>query len=146
MKKVMGAFVTLHKEGKLRCCIGEIIPSRPIWQAVQAEAFNAAFRDWRFSPVKSDELKDIDIEISALTPPQAVKSYQDIKLGRDGIILSRYNRSAVFLPQVATEQGWDLAQTLTYLSRKAGLGPNDWKLPGTTFKVFQAQVFGEKQK
>ncbi len=146
MKKVMGAFVTLHKDGQLRGCIGEIIPRRPIWQAVREQAFNAAFRDWRFSPVKSDELKDIDIEISALTPPKAVKSYQDIKLGRDGIILSRYNRSAVFLPQVATEQGWDIAQTLTYLSRKAGLGPNDWKLPGTTFKVFQAQVFGEKQK
>jgi MEMO1 family protein len=146
MRKIMGAFVTLHKQGRLRGCIGEIIPRRPLWQAVQAQAYNAAFNDWRFSPVKSGELKNIDIEISALTPPKLIKSYKDIKLGRDGIILSRYNRSAVFLPQVAPEQGWTLAETLTQLSRKAGQGPNDWKSDGTKFKTFQAQVFGEKHK
>lgn len=147
MEKVMGAFVTLHKKsGRLRGCIGEIQPRRALWSAVREQAFNAAFRDWRFTPLKPEELENIDIEISALTPPVPVKSYKEIVLGRDGIILTRGNRSAVFLPQVATEQSWNLAETLSNLSRKAGLPTDAWKEDGTTFKVFHACVFGEKHK
>ena len=144
MKNEMGVFVTLHKDGNLRGCIGEIFPSRSLYQAVMAQAVNSALRDHRFSQVKKDELSDIEFEISALTPPQEVSSYNDIVIGQDGMTLSKHGRSAVFLPQVAPEQGWDLDQTLTQLSMKAGLKPDSWK-ENAKFTVFQAIVFKEKQ-
>jgi AmmeMemoRadiSam system protein A/AmmeMemoRadiSam system protein B len=146
MKKVMGAFVTLHdSRGELRGCIGEIRPSRPLFEAVMAHAVNAGVRDYRFSPVTPDELASLDFEISALTPPAPVASYKDIVIGRHGMTLSKDGRSAVFLPQVAPEQGWTLEETLKHLSVKAGLRPDDWK-DGAFFTVFEAIVFGEKDR
>ena len=143
MKAVMGAFVTLHKHGELRGCIGEIIPRRPLVEAVAEQAVNAAFHDPRFPPLQTGELDEIDIEISALTPPHPVDSYNDIVIGRHGIVLEKNGRSAVFLPQVAPEQGWSLEETLAYLALKAGLRPDDWR-SGCRFEVFEAIVFGEK--
>lgn len=143
MKQIMGAFVTLKKNGELRGCIGEIIPQRPLYKAVIAQTINAAFEDRRFSPVRLEELPDIRFEISAYAqPPRPVASYEDIQLGRDGIVLEKEGRHALFLPQVAPEQGWDLPTTLEHLSRKAGLPPDAWK-HGASFSVFQAIVFGE---
>ncbi|MFZ4396466.1 MAG: AmmeMemoRadiSam system protein B [Kiritimatiellia bacterium] len=144
MQQVMGGFVTLNLHHELRGCIGEIFPRREIWQVVQEQAVNAALHDPRFEPVSSNETKDIRIEISALTPPKPVASYRDIVIGRHGMTLSKNGRSAVFLPQVAPEQGWDLATTLTYLARKAGLPADAWK-QGAEFTVFEAQVFQEKK-
>ena len=91
------------------------------------------------------DYNDIEVEISALTPPKPVTSSADIKIGTDGIILRKNGRSALYLPQVATEQGWDLETTLTRLSAKAGLLPNAWK-EDAEFLVFQAIVFGESEK
>ena len=79
-----------------------------------------------------------------MTRPRSVPSSDDIRIGTDGIVLNKAGRSAVFLPQVAPEQGWDLSETLTHLSRKAGLAADDWK-EGADFLVFQADVFGEGQ-
>ena len=76
--------------------------------------------------------------------PKPVPSYQDIRIGTDGVILQKNARSAVFLPQVAPEQGWDVAQTLTHLAMKAGLPSDAWK-QGADFLVFQAEVFGESE-
>ena len=104
---------------------------------------DAAFEDPRFPPLSAREFPRIKIEISALTPPVPVASYQDIEIGRHGMVLELGGRSAVFLPQVAPEQGWDLATTLTYLSRKAGLPGNAWKDPRAKFTVFEAVVFHE---
>ena len=143
MKQVMGGFVTLNKHHELRGCIGEIFPRREIWKVVQEQAVNAALHDPRFDPVTPGETKDIQIDISALTPPHAVASYREIVIGKHGMTLSKNGRSAVFLPQVAPEQGWDLATTLTYLARKAGLPADAWK-EGAAFTVFEAQVFTEK--
>ena len=143
MKQVMGAFVTLHKRGILRGCIGEILPRRPLWQAVMERAVSAGVEDPRFPPVQADELPEIDVEISALTPPHAITTLDAIELGRHGIILQKGYNAAVFLPQVAPEQGWDLATTLTHLAMKAGLAPDGWKT-GCSFEVFEAQVFGER--
>ncbi len=143
MKSVMGAFVTLHKQGDLRGCIGEIFPRRALYEAVMDHAMNSAFNDTRFPQVAQKELAEIEIEISALTPPQPVASYKDIEIGRHGMVLSKQGRSAVFLPQVAPEQGWDLATTLTHLSMKAGLPPTAWK-EGAQFTVFEAIVFSEE--
>jgi AmmeMemoRadiSam system protein A len=144
MKKKMGVFVTLHKNGMLRGCIGEIFPRRPLYEAIMHQAINSALRDYRFPRVTEQEIPDLEFEISALTPPKAVSSYRDIVIGKDGMTISKDGHFAVFLPQVAPEQGWDLEQTLTHLSRKAGLSPNAWKT-GANFTVFQAIVFNEKE-
>ncbi|HEY5653753.1 MAG TPA: AmmeMemoRadiSam system protein B [Pontiella sp.] len=142
MQKVMGAFVTLHKYGQLRGCIGEIFPRRSICEAVAEQAVNSAFHDPRFPKLRADELEDVDIEISALTAPHPVSSPDEIEIGRHGIVLYKGIHSAVFLPQVALEQGWDLETTLSHLSMKAGMGPRDWE-SGCDFHVFEAIVFGE---
>lgn len=143
MKAVRGGFVTLHKRGDLRGCIGEIVPRREIWQAVREQALNAAFNDPRFPALRKDELKEIDIEISILTPPRPVGSWREIEIGRHGMVLSKGGRSAVFLPQVAPEQGWGIEDTLTHLAMKAGLGPEDWR-DGADYLVFEAQIARER--
>jgi AmmeMemoRadiSam system protein A len=145
LKEPRAAFVTLKKAGQLRGCIGDIFPSQPLYKSVLLNAINAAFRDRRFAPLQKEELADITIEISALTRPRSVPSSDRIRIGTDGIVLNKAGRSAVFLPQVAPEQGWDLSQTLTQLSLKAGLAADDWK-EGAAFLVFQADVFGEGEK
>jgi AmmeMemoRadiSam system protein B/AmmeMemoRadiSam system protein A len=138
-----GAFVTLKKHGTLRGCIGYILPREPLYVAVQENAVNAACRDSRFPRVKPEELDDIQIEISALSPPRAVESYEDIQIGTHGILLRKGGAQAVFLPQVAPEQGWGLQETLRQLSLKAGLPRDAWKDPDTRFSVFTAEVFEE---
>lgn len=139
-----GAFVTLKSHGSLRGCIGYIQPHEPLYETVQQNAVNAASRDSRFRPVRAEELPDIEIEISVLTVPAPVSSYRDIVLGRHGIILKKGSQQAVFLPQVAPEQGWGLPETLRHLSLKAGLSGADWQDPETEFQVFTAEVFEEE--
>ena len=140
----MGAFVTLNDKatGALRGCIGEILPMRPLAEAVAARAVDSALCDPRFSPVSERELGSLRVEVSALTPPKPVASWRDIVLGRDGMTLEKGNAFAVFLPQVAPEQGWDLETTLSYLSQKAGLPADAWR-EGAKFETFQAEVFHE---
>ena len=140
----MGAFVTLNDRatGALRGCIGEILPMRPLVDAVSAHAVDSALHDPRFVPVMERELAGLRVEVSALTPPRRVASWRDIVLGRDGMTLEKDGRFAVFLPQVAPEQGWDLPTTLSYLSKKAGLPSDAWR-EGATFETFQAEVFHE---
>ncbi|MCX7044600.1 MAG: AmmeMemoRadiSam system protein B [Candidatus Sumerlaeota bacterium] len=146
MKITCGAFVSLHKKGDLRGCIGHIVGQMSMAETVRENTVNAAVKDYRFSPVTPDELKDIDIEISVLSPLEPVRSTDEIVLGKHGIVLRQGFYQAVFLPQVAPEQGWNLEQTLGYLSEKAGLAKNAWKKPETKFLVFTAQVFGEKKQ
>jgi AmmeMemoRadiSam system protein B/AmmeMemoRadiSam system protein A len=136
------AFVTLKKHSQLRGCIGDIFPQRPLYKSVIRNAINACVNDRRFLPVTEEECNDITIEISALTAPEPVASADDIRIGLDGVVLSKDGRSAVFLPQVAPEQGWDVNQMLTQLSLKAQLPADAWK-EGASFLVFQADVFGE---
>jgi AmmeMemoRadiSam system protein B/AmmeMemoRadiSam system protein A len=136
------AFVTLKEHGELRGCIGDIFPQRPLYKSVITNAIYAAFADRRFTPVQQDELTQIKIEISALTPPTPVASYREIRIGTDGMVMNKDGHTAVFLPQVAPEQGWDLETTLANLSMKAGLTADAWK-DGASFQVFQAEVFGE---
>ena len=143
MKVPRAAFVTLKKNSDLRGCIGEIFPSQSLYKSVIVNAINAAVNDWRFQPVTPDELSGIKIEISALTVPQPIDSYNQIRLGTDGIVLEKDGYKALFLLQVAPEQRWTLAETLTQLSLKAGLPPDAWK-EGASFQVFQAEVFGEE--
>ena len=134
-----------RKDGKnLRGCIGYIWPVKSLLESVCDNVVSAATRDHRFDPVSADELKDLEIEVSVLTPPHGVKSWQDIKLGQDGIVMHKHGLQAVFLPSVASEFGWDLPETLTQLSIKAGCGPDGWK-KDTVFDVFQVQSFEESE-
>ncbi len=137
-----GAFVTLTKSGKLRGCIGHMEEDLPLYQVIGSMAWQAAFYDRRFPPLTLEELPETEIEISLLTPFRPIDNIEDFVIGRDGIILRKGGHSGVFLPKVATDQGWDRDQTLDHLCRKAGLSEGCWK-EGAEFYTFQAEVFSE---
>lgn len=139
-----GAFVTLHSGGRLRGCIGYIEGVKPLAEAIVDNALAAAFRDPRFAPVAANELDDLEIEISALTPLRAVGGWRDIQVPRHGVVLVRGHHRSVFLPQVAAEQGWNRDTMLSQLALKAGLPADAWR-EGATFRVFEADVFAEKE-
>ncbi len=147
MHEQRAVFVTLTKDGKLRGCIGQIIARHALAVAVRDAAVSAAVRDHRFSPVTRDELKELHIEISVLSPMEPVASYTDIKVGKHGVMVVRGRRNGVYLPQVAPEQGWNREQMLENLcSHKAGLAGDAYKDPNTELYVFTAQVFGESEE
>jgi AmmeMemoRadiSam system protein A len=139
-----GVFVTLHRQGQLRGCIGNIWPVLPLGEAIVERAADAASNDYRFAPVAAEELPEIDLEISVLTVPEEVSGPDDIEVGRHGVVLEKDNRRALFLPQVAPEHGWSLEQMLMRLAIKAGLPAEAWR-KGARFEVFEAQVFGERK-
>lgn len=138
-----GVFVTLKEHGELRGCIGHFEQDVTLRELVPKQTMISATQDPRFPPVTARELGDIKIEISVLSEPKPVASWQDIDVGRHGVILRKGMRGATFLPQVAPEQGWDREQMLSHLAQKAGLPPDAWK-EGATFFVYTAQVFGEQ--
>ncbi len=140
-----GAFVTIHKNGQLRGCIGHIVSDEPLQKTVRDMALAAASEDPRFAPVNVAELKTIDLDISVLSRPWRIKDISEITLGVHGVIIVKERAHGVFLPQVATETGWSKEEFLSQLcSQKAGLPANCWKDPATVIEIFTAQVFGEK--
>jgi AmmeMemoRadiSam system protein A len=139
------AFVTLEKQGVLRGCVGGIYATRPLYREVMIQAVGAAFHDSRFPRLRASELEEIHLEISVLTHPKTIPSTEEIVIGRDGIILEKEGKRALFLPQVAQDQGWDLPETLRHLCMKAGLPLDAWK-EGATLWTFQAEVFGEPEE
>jgi AmmeMemoRadiSam system protein A len=139
-----GAFVTLHKKGELRGCIGRMVGNRPLIETIQEMVISASTQDTRFNPVNPDELSDIDIEISVLSPMKRISDIGEIEVGKHGILLGKGWQQGVLLPQVATEWGWDRDKFLEQTCLKAGLGPDAWKDPETIIEIFSAQIFGEK--
>jgi AmmeMemoRadiSam system protein B/AmmeMemoRadiSam system protein A len=144
LQQPQGVFVTLKRKGELRGCIGRIVGDEPLCKLVGTMAIQAALNDRRFPPLTADELNEIDIEISVLTPLKDVSGATDIVAGRDGIVLNKGGRSAVFLPQVALEQGWTRQELLNNLCLKAGLNAECW-LKGAQLSTFQATVFSEAE-
>jgi hypothetical protein len=144
LQSPQGAFVTLKKRGELRGCIGHIPPDYPLARAVGTMALHAAFSDTRFPQLAQGELEAVEIEISVLTPAKPISRPQDIVVGRDGVVISKNGKSAVFLPQVAIEQKWGRTELLDNLCIKAGLPRDAWK-EAAQFSVFQAIVFAESQ-
>ena len=142
MKTRRGAFVTLKKHGELRGCIGSMVENLPLYNVVGKMALQAAFNDNRFHPLEIGELSQVELEISVLTPLAKINNADEIVLGRDGVVLKKGNKQAVFLPQVAKEQGWSKEQFLTQLCYKAGLNATDWET--ATLYTFRAEVFSEK--
>lgn len=139
-----GAFVTLREHGDLRGCIGHTAEDLPLGQVVGMMALNAAFEDSRFSPVAAKELPEIKIEVSVLTPLVRVPGPEAIRLGKDGAVLRKDGRGALFLPEVATEQGWTRDEMLGHLCVKAGLASDCWRR-GAEFATFQTVVFREQE-
>jgi len=144
LNKKCGAFVTLHKNGELRGCIGQIVPVDKLYVAVQSMAIAAAFEDPRFYPLKKEEFPQIDFEISVLSPFEKITNIGEIEVGKHGLMISKNMYHGLLLPQVATEFGWDLETFLRHLCRKAGLSDNAYLEPGIEILKFTAIVFGEK--
>jgi MEMO1 family protein len=139
-----GAFVTLKKNGALRGCIGTFFPTDPLYKVVVNMAISAAVNDSRFPAVTLNELEQLDIEISVLTPLKQIKSIDEIVLGKHGIYIKKGYASGTFLPQVATETKWTKEQFLGYCSQeKAGLGWDGWKT--ADLYTYEAIVFNEEE-
>jgi len=145
LKEKRGCFVTVHRSGQLRGCIGIFESRGPLWKNVEEMAIQAAFHDPRFPPLAEREYEKIDIEISVLSPLRKIDNVDEIKIGKHGIYITRSFNRGVLLPQVATEQGWDRDTFLDHTCLKAGLSPGSWRKAGTVIEVFTAEVFGEKE-
>lgn len=141
-----GAFVTLHKQGELRGCIGYIEGVKSIVETIHCMSLSAAFRDPRFPALTKNELPLIDIEISILSPVEKVYSLDSIEIGRDGLIITNSSQRGLLLPQVATEYDWDLTTFLEHTCEKAGLPSNAYTWEDTLIEKFSAQIFNEKEK
>ncbi len=142
--ELRGAFVTLKRKGQLRGCIGYIEAVKPLWQTIVDCTGSSARNDYRFPPVEPEELPEIHIEISVLTPRETIDDVSAIEVGRHGILLTKGVCRGLLLPQVAVEYGWDREQFLRHTCRKAGLPEDSWK-KGARIEIFSADVFGEEE-
>ncbi len=135
-----GAFVTLKKEGQLRGCIGYIEPALPLYQTIIRASIFAACRDPRFPPVSVDELEELEIEISVLTPLKKIQTPRLVEVGKHGLVISKGNKKGLLLPQVPVENHWSRETFLQQACLKAGLPENAWKTGADIF-IFEAVVF-----
>ncbi|MCL4809938.1 MAG: AmmeMemoRadiSam system protein A, partial [Thermoanaerobaculia bacterium] len=150
---LQAVFVTLKKTdpleiarvGELRGCIGQVVPTYPLDLAVVKSALDAALDDPRFPEVEPWELQKLAVEVTVLSPIVPVGSWKEIRVGTHGVVLEKGAHRALFLPQVAVEEGWTLEETLDHLALKAGLGRGAWR-SGATFSVFTGQVFREEAR
>jgi AmmeMemoRadiSam system protein A len=145
MLRPLGAFVTLHKQGELRGCIGRMQYDTALYRCVIESAVASALRDPRFEPVTADELPLLRIEVSVLDEPQPIERIEELDVDRHGIVMELGSAHGVFLPKVAREYGWDREKTLAMLCRKVGLPEDAWLDPRARFKVFHAIEFAEEQ-
>ena len=143
LQESMATFVTLKTQGRLRGCIGSLAPVEALYRSVHNNAVNASMRDFRFRPVTPAELANIDVHISVLSPIVDIAALDEFRLGEHGIILEKGGARAVYLPEVAPEQGWTRDETLSSLSRKAGLRADAWQ-EGASFKVFSSVVLARE--
>jgi AmmeMemoRadiSam system protein A len=141
LKERRGAFVTLRKNGRLRGCIGHIQARLPLAETIKKMARAAAFEDPRFPPLDAEELDEVNIEISVLTPLRRVADVKEIEIGKDGIYINKDYHAGILLPQVASEQGWDRDAFLEHTCMKAGLPKDAWKNPDTEIYLFSADIF-----
>jgi AmmeMemoRadiSam system protein A len=142
LRKPSGVFVTLHRAGRLRGCIGQLPGKDELIEVVKRCAALAALEDPRFSRVRNDELPGLDIEISVLSDLVDIEP-PNIVPGKHGLLVSREWERGILLPQVATQMHWGAERFLEETCGKAGLNPGAWKEPGTRIQAFTAEVFSE---
>lgn len=136
-----GVFVSLHRQGELRGCIGTLDGTMALAKAVGEAAVAACSADPRFPPLSSEELSDLEIQISILGAAERVTDVETIELGRHGLIVAKGHRRGLLLPQVAIERGWTRQQFLDHTCEKAGLRRDAWK-SGAIISRFEAEVVG----
>ena len=146
LNREYGAFVTLTERGALRGCIGYTSAMKPLYMTVRDTATLAALRDPRFPPVSASELPQLAYEISVLSPLRRVTDFEQIKVGRDGLLMKNGEFEGLLLPQVPMEQKWDRQTFLEQTCVKAGMNPNCWKDENTDIFSFTAVVFNEKNR
>lgn len=146
LKLFLGAFVTLKIEDNLRGCIGYIITQKTLFETVREAAKQAAFRDPRFLPLTLEELNEVSIEISVLSQPQKINEYNEIVIGKHGLILHNDSIHAVLLPQVAVSNNFTREQFLSALCEKGGLYPDYWQDHKLNLLVFTATIFSEEDE
>jgi AmmeMemoRadiSam system protein A len=150
LKMHKGCFVTLHKDGNLRGCIGNIVPRGALYAAVMDNACAAALRDWRFQPVTAAEVEQLHLEISVLTAPQNLpfqtpeELLAKLRPNVDGVVLIRGRNQATYLPQV-WEQLPKKEDFLSSLARKADLPADAWRKPGLQIETYQVELFEEEK-
>lgn len=132
-------FVTINRHGRLRGCIGNITPTMPLYKSIIKNSTAAAVQDWRFPPMTASEIKDMELEISILSPLIPVEDPKEIVVGRDGLYIVKGTHTGVLLPQVPVAEGWSREQFLEQVSRKAGLPPDAWKDKAELYR-FEAEV------
>ncbi|MFH1613322.1 MAG: AmmeMemoRadiSam system protein B [bacterium] len=137
-----GIFVTIHKKGKLRGCIGYVFPYKDLWTSVSEMAIHSAFNDSRFPSIKKEELNDLEIEISVLSSLKKIENIDEIKIGVHGLYIKKDYYSGLLLPQVATEYNWTKKEFLENVCLKANLSITSWK--ESEIYIFSAQIFSEK--
>jgi AmmeMemoRadiSam system protein A len=137
-----GVFVTLHARGRLRGCIGVIEAFEPLGESITRCAASAAFEDPRFSPVSQEELRELQIELSLLSPPEPILP-RDIEIGKHGLLISQAAKRGLLLPQVAVQHKFSREQFLEETCRKAGLAADAWQEPETQILGFTSEVFSE---
>jgi AmmeMemoRadiSam system protein A len=141
LAELRGAFTTLRLHGKLRGCIGYLIPTHSLYRTVAETSQAAAFDDPRFQPVMAEEAPELKFEISVLSLLQPIRP-QEVQVGIHGLVLTHGGRRGLLLPQVPVEWGWDRETFLAQTCLKAGLPPDMW-LQGAELQAFTAEVFGE---
>jgi AmmeMemoRadiSam system protein A len=137
-----GVFVTLHARGRLRGCIGVIEASEPLGVSIARCAASAAFEDPRFSPVSAEELRELQIELSLLSPPEPILA-RNIEIGKHGLLISQAAKRGLLLPQVAVQHKLSREQFLEETCLKAGLAAHAWQEPETQILGFTCEVFSE---
>ncbi len=142
--EAMGIFVTLHtRKGELRGCIGYLEGIKPLRDAIMDMTIAAATEDPRFKPVSEEELGDVMLEISLLSPLRKIESPDELEIGKHGLVISRGHNKGLLLPQVATENNWDRKTFIEHTCEKARLPRDAWKLDDTEISIFSAEVFEE---
>jgi AmmeMemoRadiSam system protein A len=138
-----GIFTTLYLRHRLRGCVGFPTPILPLYQAVIETAQGAAFDDPRFRPLACEEVREVRISLSVLSPLHSIQP-EAVEVGRHGLLISLGSSRGLLLPQVASEQGWDRVMFLEQTCRKAGLPPDTWR-KGARIEAFTAEVFGDER-
>lgn len=144
LNTMCGAFVTLHTDGNLRGCIGNITAETPLWKTIRNMAIESALRDPRFPSVSPWELESVNIEISVLSPLKRINNLEEIEVGKHGLFIKEGFYQGLLLPQVATDYGWNRIQFLEQTCYKAGLSKNCYRQGDCEIFIFSAIVFGEK--
>ncbi len=150
LRERCGVFVTLNKHGMLRGCIGHPLPTMPLVEAVIDSAVSSATGDPRFPNVTLDELREIEIEVSVLTPPEVIEvesphEYpKHVEIGKHGLVVECGPYKGLLLPQVPIEWKWDVEEFLSQTCMKAGLTPDCWLREDVRISRFSAQIFAEK--